>query len=391
MGNCECGRDENEQTPAAGKASEKTKDPFLDVTSGDRGVSANADCASAGQDARNRMQELNAALKQRLESPDTDLDMTGPDGSTWLHQTAGRGLVDDTCTLLQKLNNKQVNRKDDGGRTALHRAAENGHFEVVKLLLDKEADVNAMNNHDDTPLHEAAAAGKIDIVKALIAAKAVADISNMKEETPLVRAEKNKDRQMEPFRTVEYAEAIDALRKAQKSAVAAAEGMDVPKVPTLAETRKMCKETWGKGWYNVAEDVQGARKLVAAAVLGGPAADEASITLAGDVAAAREATEQSAVKSACDADSCAAHLAAMQAKGREQEAATMAVVHWKGVTKKQFTPYKEHLLEKYGLGIKTIDKIPNRILISVSNAEVMLKLLADTELDPRPEPYMLRK
>ena len=49
------------------------------------------------------------------------------------------------------------------------------------------------------------------------------------------------------------------------------------------------------------------------------------------------------------------------------------VVHWKGVTKKQFTPYKEHLLEKYGLGIKTIDKIPNRIVISVSNAEVQLE------------------
>ena len=97
------------------------------------------------------------------------------------------------------------------------------------------------------------------------------------------------------------------------------------KVPSLAEARKMCKKIWGKGWYDVAEDVQGARKLVAAAVLGGPAADEASITLAGDVAAAREATKQAAAKSACDAESRAAHLAAMEAKGREQEAATMAV------------------------------------------------------------------
>ena len=100
---------------------------------------------------------------------------------------------------------------------------------------------------------------------------------------------------------------------------------EVPKAPSLSQVRKMCKEIWGKDWYNVAEDVQGARKLVAAAVLGGPAADEASITLVGDVAAAREATEQSAVQSACDAESRSAHLAAMAAKGREQEAATMAV------------------------------------------------------------------
>ena len=48
------------------------------------------------------------------------------------------------------------------------------------------------------------------------------------------------------------------------------------------------------------------------------------------------------------------------------------MVHWKGVTKKVFTPYKEHLLEKYGSGddgIKTIEKIPNRILITDSQCQ----------------------
>ena len=49
------------------------------------------------------------------------------------------------------------------------------------------------------------------------------------------------------------------------------------------------------------------------------------------------------------------------------------VVHWKGVTKKVFVPYKEMLLAKYGSGdggIKTIEKIPNKILITVPLAEV---------------------
>ena len=59
---------------------------------------------------------------------------------------------------------------------------------------------------------------------------------------------------------------------------------DVPKAPSMAETRKKCKEIWGKSWYDVAEDVQGARKRVAAAALGGPAADEASTALAGVMA-----------------------------------------------------------------------------------------------------------
>lgn len=71
---------------------------------------------------------------------------------------------------------------------------------------------------------------------------------------------------------------------------------------------------------------------------------------------------------------------------------TMAVVHWKGVTKKKFVVYRDAIVEKYGdgpEGIKSIERIPNRILITVPVAEVMLKILADETLDPRPEPYRL--
>jgi hypothetical protein len=71
---------------------------------------------------------------------------------------------------------------------------------------------------------------------------------------------------------------------------------------------------------------------------------------------------------------------------------TMAVVHWKGVTKKKFVVYKATILEKYGNGpegIKSIERIPNRILITVPIGDVMLKMLADESLDPRPEPYKL--
>jgi len=73
-------------------------------------------------------------------------------------------------------------------------------------------------------------------------------------------------------------------------------------------------------------------------------------------------------------------------------APTMAVVHWKGVTKKKFVVYKDAIIEKYGdgsEGIKSIERIPNRILITVPVAEVMLRILADESLDPRPEPYKL--
>eukprot|EP00656_Telonema_subtile_P023798 TRINITY_DN2540_c0_g1_i4.p1 TRINITY_DN2540_c0_g1~~TRINITY_DN2540_c0_g1_i4.p1 ORF type:complete len:222 (-),score=16.22 TRINITY_DN2540_c0_g1_i4:204-869(-) len=71
---------------------------------------------------------------------------------------------------------------------------------------------------------------------------------------------------------------------------------------------------------------------------------------------------------------------------------TMAVVHWKGVTKKKFVVYRDNILEKYGdgpTGIKSIERIPNRILITVPVPEVMMMILADESLDPRPEPYKL--
>jgi len=71
---------------------------------------------------------------------------------------------------------------------------------------------------------------------------------------------------------------------------------------------------------------------------------------------------------------------------------TMAVVHWKGVTKKKFVVYRDAIIAKYGEGpegIKNIERIPNRILITVPVADVMLKILEDETLDPRPEPYRL--
>jgi len=77
---------------------------------------------------------------------------------------------------------------------------------------------------------------------------------------------------------------------------------------------------------------------------------------------------------------------------RDPAIPSMAVVHWKGVTKAQYLEYKEKLLAKYGSGkeiFKSVEKIPNRILITAPNPAVMSKVLADEELDPRPEPYKL--
>lgn len=74
---------------------------------------------------------------------------------------------------------KLVSRAADGGVTALHLAALNGHFDCVQLLLDLLADVSATTFHygtaidligaGSTPLHYAACGGSLPCCQALIA------------------------------------------------------------------------------------------------------------------------------------------------------------------------------------------------------------------------------
>ena len=61
-----------------------------------------------------------------------------------------------------------VNKKDDGERTALMEAAEFGNAETVQALLDAHADIIARDKRDRTALIHAAQKGKGDSVKVLV-------------------------------------------------------------------------------------------------------------------------------------------------------------------------------------------------------------------------------
>ena len=66
--------------------------------------------------------------------------------------------------------------KDEEGRigsTALHIATAEARKEVVKLLVERGANVNAVDTFDHTPLHEAVLKGNVTIIAALLAVKAV--------------------------------------------------------------------------------------------------------------------------------------------------------------------------------------------------------------------------
>jgi len=52
-------------------------------------------------------------------------------------------------------NGKDVNEKDDVGRTPLHRAASSGNTEIAQLLIAKDAHINAKDDNGLTPLDKA--------------------------------------------------------------------------------------------------------------------------------------------------------------------------------------------------------------------------------------------
>jgi len=91
---------------------------------------------------------------------------------------------------MQVLN---VNAGAGGGYTPLHNACVRDHLDMVKLLLNAGADVNAKNIHGNTPLHPACRHKfSMDIVKLLVDAGADLKATNLDGETPLMYATSEK-------------------------------------------------------------------------------------------------------------------------------------------------------------------------------------------------------
>jgi len=88
-------------------------------------------------------------------------------------------IVDDefveACHLI-KTTNMDINRPGPNGLTPLHRAAIEGSYDCLQLLIDQGAEVNLSDEHGWTPLHDAVYHGNISCVGALLKAGANVNI-----------------------------------------------------------------------------------------------------------------------------------------------------------------------------------------------------------------------
>lgn len=85
-------------------------------------------------------------------------------------QVAVRKNHDDVVYLLVDRGGARIDTVQSGtGRQALHIAAAHGHHKILRFLLSREADVNAVDKNNMTPLFLAARYNRLDCAKELIA------------------------------------------------------------------------------------------------------------------------------------------------------------------------------------------------------------------------------
>ena len=88
-----------------------------------------------------------------------------------MEQDVLHGRIHEYHKYADKLYNTNQQRFENNlfkGRSVLHAAAEKGHLELVKQLVENSEDKNPQDEHGYTPLHLAALGGHLDIVKFLL-------------------------------------------------------------------------------------------------------------------------------------------------------------------------------------------------------------------------------
>jgi ankyrin repeat protein len=113
-------------------------------------------------------EEINLPEVRRLLRAGADVNAVADDffGNTALHKASDRGHVQVVKELLG--HGADVNVKDNNIWTPLHFACWKGHAQVFKELVDHGADIEAKDNDGRTPLHCACLTGHVAVVNELV-------------------------------------------------------------------------------------------------------------------------------------------------------------------------------------------------------------------------------
>ncbi|NWX91343.1 INVS protein, partial [Nothoprocta pentlandii] len=119
-------------------------------------------------------------LKHPSVKDDSDLE-----GRTSFMWAAGKGSDDVIRTMLNLKLDIDINMTDKYAGTALHAAALSGHVNTVKLLLEHNAQVDALDVMKHTPLFRACEMGHKDVIQTLIKGGARVDLVDQDGHSPL--------------------------------------------------------------------------------------------------------------------------------------------------------------------------------------------------------------
>ena len=128
-------------------------------------------------------QRGNWRMIQLLVEAKTMYNKKSADDKQLIHYAVLGGQID-LIPKIVELTEVSYFVRDEFGNTLLHYATRTSNLTLVKFLIEKGLDVNALNDQYETPVFTAVKNNNFDIVKYLVKEGAFIDIKNRRFETP---------------------------------------------------------------------------------------------------------------------------------------------------------------------------------------------------------------